>query len=151
VIPRRAPFLLLALLACRRTTPEEQVRRTLAKAETAVEEKDLRTLARLVSARYADKEQNDRNAVLGLLRLQVVTRPALHVLLRVGEIGFPAPGSARVSLVAALASLPLASTADLARARADLYRFELTLAEEARGEWKVVSAAWGPARLEDFL
>jgi hypothetical protein len=151
VILRAAVLLACGLsVGCRRGTPEERVRRTVAAAEKAAEEKDLRTLGRLLSERYIDKDQNDRAAVMGLLRLQLLARGSVHLLTRVSAVEFPERARARVSLLAAMTSLPLAGPAELAKTRADLYRFDLTLAEES-GDWRVVSAAWTPARVEDFF
>jgi hypothetical protein len=151
---RGAALVVCLALACRRGTPEEQVRRTVAAAETAAEERNVRALARLISERYRDGAGNDRAAVLDLLRFQLLTRPSIHLLTRVRSVELlgkesNTPASARVSLVAAMAAVPL-SPGDLARARADLQRFELTLVEERRGDWRVVSATWSPARVEDF-
>jgi hypothetical protein len=158
IFPRRAGGVALVTLAvvtlagCRgkRLSPEQQVRSAIAGVERAVEEKDLKRVGRFVSERYRDKEGNDRQAVLGLLRLQVLRYPAIHLLVRVTGVELPGPKQARATVIAAMASLPIAAPADLPKASADLYRFELQLTEDD-GEWRLESASWKPARPEDFL
>jgi hypothetical protein len=146
----RRVVLVVALLAgCRsRATPEQQVRAVIARAADAAEDKDLKTLAGLVSDRFAGPEGMDRAAVVQLLQLQFVRYPAIHVLVRVPSVGFAEPGTAQVTLLAAMASLPLKTPGDLTRAGADIYRFDLILAEESKGQWRVQSATWSPVRPE---
>jgi hypothetical protein len=143
----------LALMAgCRtRKSPEQQVRDVIAGAEAAVEDRDIGRLAGLVSNQYADGEDNDRAAVLALVRLQFIRFPAIHLLVRVTQLGISAPGRGEATVVVAMASLPMAAAADLARVSASLYRFDLVFAEESGGHWRVRSAAWSPGRAEDFL
>jgi hypothetical protein len=144
---------LVALLAgCRsRATPEQQVRAVIARAADAAEDKDLKALAGLVSGQFAAPEGLDKAALVRMLQLQFLRYPEIHVLVRVPSLALPEPGRAQVVLLAALASLPLKSPADLARASADLYRFELVLAEESKGQWRVQSATWSPVRPELFF
>jgi hypothetical protein len=150
--------LLLALLllapACKRAlTPEEQVRAAIAAAEKAAEEKNLRALGEIVSERYSDGE-NDRPLMLGLMRLQFLRFPSIHLLVRVASVTFPQPAEAHAVAFVAMAALPIPGAADLTRMTADLYRFDLELADEGtrgKGPWRVRSARWAPARPADFL
>jgi hypothetical protein len=146
--------LLLVAPACKRAlTPEQQVRAAIAAAEKAAQEKDLRALGGFVSERYNDGE-NDRPLVLGLVRLQFLRFPSIHLLVRVSAVEFPQPGEARAVAFVAMASLPIAAASDLSRMTAELYRFDLELAEEGnrgKGPWRVRSARWAPARPGDFL
>jgi hypothetical protein len=148
----RVVCLIVLLAGCRsRVTPEQQVRALIARAADAAEDKDVGTLAGLVSERFAGPEGADRASVLQMVRLELLRYPEIHVLVRVPAVELPQVGRARVTMLAALASLPLKSPADLARASADLYRFELELAEESKGQWRVTSATWAPVRPDDFL
>ena len=49
-----------------------------------------------------------------------------------------------------MAGTPIAGPEALAGLRADLYRFDLRLGEEPDGEWRVRSAEWRPAAVDDF-
>jgi hypothetical protein len=53
-------------------------------------------------------------------------------------------------MFAALASVPGGVLPDLKNLSADVYRFDLTLADED-GTWRVVRAAWSPATVKDLL
>jgi hypothetical protein len=152
MIGRRVLVLGLMLAGCKRPlTPEQQVRAALSAAEQAAQEKDLQALGGFLSEQYSDREQNDRQAVMGLLRLQFIRFPAIHLLVRVPHVGFPEPGRAEATALVAMAALPIAGPDELPRLSADLYRFDLVLGDEGKGHWRVRSAAWAPARAEDFL
>src|SRR5689334_17246354 len=103
-------LLLLALLlapACKRPlTPEQQVRAAIAAAEKAAEEKDLKRLGELISERYTDGE-NDRALVMGLVRLQFLRFPSIHLLVRVASVTFPQPDEAQAVAFVAMAGLPI--------------------------------------------
>jgi len=150
----RRSFVAAALLAgaCRkRLPPEEQVRRAIAAAEHAATEKDLSALGDFVSPAYKDAEQNDRAAVMGVLRLQFMRYPAIYLLLRIVSVEVPAPREARAVVLAAMASVPIHGPEELPRLAADLYRFELQLRDdEGKGRWQVVGATWRPVELGEF-
>jgi hypothetical protein len=148
--------LLLVAPACKRAlTPEEQVRAAIAAAEKAAEEKDVRGVGQFVSERYSDGE-NDRPLVLGVVRLQFLRFPSIHLLVRVASVALPQPGEAHAVAFVAMAGLPIAGVDDLSRVSADLYRFELELADEGskgpgKGPWRIRSARWARARAGDFF
>ncbi len=145
--------LALAMAGCRgkRLSPEQYARALVAEMEQGVEEKDLKRVARLVSERYRDKEGNDRQTVLGLLRVQIIRYPAIHLLVRVSAVDVPVATQARATVFAAMASVPLGAPSDLPRAAADLYRFDIELGDDGKNEWRLTNAAWAPARPEDFF
>jgi hypothetical protein len=149
-------LLLLAVLAlgpaCRRArlTPEEQVRKTIDVVLKAAGEHDMKPIANAVSEHYADRERNDKQQILGLVRMQFVIRPNIYVVAKVGAIDCPEPTLARVVLFAALASLPAGAVPDVRQLSADVYRFDLTMADED-GTWRVQRAAWAPATVKDLL
>jgi hypothetical protein len=150
----RRAFLAGALLGCgckKPLSPEEQVRATIGAAEKAAEAKDLGALAELVSAGYSDREQNDRQVVLNLLKVQFIRFPAIYLLVRIPGVVFPQPGQAEAVVLVAMAGVPFERAAEFTQVHADLYRFDLLLADEGKGRWRVVRASWGPAGVEDFL
>jgi len=129
--------------ACHRSdAPEERVRKTLERAQRAVADEDLGVLLGMVSDDYADEAGRDREAIVSLLRRQLVEHGSIHLLTRVQEIVLPEAGRAEARVLVAAGALPLSEEADLSTLRADLYRFEITLEEEEPGRWMVVRAAW---------
>lgn len=142
---------LLVVGACSKTTtPEQRVRQFLDRAEQAAEQKDMRTLRGSVSEHYSDADGRDRRMIEGILRLYVLRHESIHLLTRIESIEFPKPSEAHVSIYVAMAARPIANAAQLAAFRADLYRFDLVLAEED-SQWRVQQADWRPAEPTDFI
>lgn len=143
--------LALTLDACaQRTDPEQQIRALLQSAETSIEKKDIGPVRESISEHYTDEDGRDRRAVDGLLRLYVLRNEHIHLLTRIVDISFPGKQRARVTLYVAMAAQPIAHAEDLTRLQADLYRFEIELADESES-WRVVSARWRPALPADFI
>ena len=147
-----ALVLAAAALACGggEETPEAAVRRTLAAIEAAAEARDPGALAEHLSQHYADPHGNDRDAVRRIAAFHLLRNQSLHTLVRVRELAIPEPGRAEVDALVAMAGTELADAEALATVRADLYRFAVTLREEEPRVWRVVSATWRPASLDDF-
>lgn len=138
----------------RRRSPEEQVRDTIATLTHAAEDKDLKAIRRLISEHYHDDEEHDRQEVLGLLRMYFARYPAIHLATRVTAVEIAPAGTdvrARVTVVVAMASVPMNGVEDLLRLHADVNRFDLTLIEEAAEQWAIAGAAWQAARPEDLF
>ncbi len=132
-----------------RDSPESQVRAAITRAETLAEGKDLGGLKNLISDAYRDDAGNDQRAMVGLLFVQFRRHESIHLLTRIDRIEIQ-PAQASATVYAAMAGKPIASASDLPALRADLYRFDLSLAEE-RGVWRVTKSAWRPAVLNDFF
>ncbi len=149
-LPRRLLLAVFLAAACRKSVaPEEQVRRAITQVEKAITEKDLSTVGKFISPDYKDAEQYDRNSVMGVLRLQFLRYPTIHLLVRIAEVTVPAPRQARALVYAAMASAPIRGPESLPQLSADLYRFEVDLREN-NGDWKVVSASWRPVNVTEF-
>ena len=131
--------------------PDAEIRRTLAAAEAAARDRDLAFFKRLIAPDYADPAGRDERAVEDLARFHVLRNPRVHTLVRVREVELVAGNRARVVVLAALAGTPIPAYEDLARIRADLFRFDLVLARQDDGFWSVVSAVWKRVTLQDFL
>lgn len=141
----------LVLAACsgEPESPEVQVRRILERAEAAAEAKDVPALGAFVSDRYLGSRGETKQSVLGLTGFYLNRHRSVHLLTRIESMHFPEPGRAQVVLLVAMAGNQIAGPEELAALRADLYRFELTMADE-RG-WQVVGARWRRASVQDFL
>lgn len=136
----------------RRLTPEQQVRASLADLEVAAEDKDLEAVGQRIDEAFRGPDQSDRRAVLNMVRVQFLRYPSIHVLLRVAAVDIDGAGAARATVFAAMAGLAMPDPSALLRVGADLYRFDLVLADgDGDGRWQVREAAWSPARPEDFV
>jgi len=141
-----------AVLACggAEDTPEAAVRRTLAAIEAAAGARDPGAIAEHLSADYADPQGNDREAVRRIAAFHLLRKQSVHTLVRVREVAIPEPGRAEVDALVAMAGTEIPDADVLATVRADLYRFTVSLRAEEPGVWRVISATWHPATLEDF-
>ena len=154
---RPTPLLLLAglLLApgcrCSRLSPEEQARKAIDAIVKAVNERDLKPVTARLSEQYSDKEGNDKQQVVALVRAQFLLHRNLYLVAKLSTLECPEPVSAHAVMFAAMASVPAAGMLpDLRNLSADVYRFDLTLADED-GTWRVLRASWSPATARDLL
>ena len=150
------PVLILAACSADPDSPEAQVRALISRAESAAEKKDIGTLKGLISEGYSGEQGQDRRAVAGLLTYYFLRHQTIHLFTRIQTVEFADPehanpGSARTSVLVAMAGTPMLVVDDLARLRADLYRFDFDLVREDDGEWRVARAAWSRATRSDFL
>ena len=125
------------------------MRAALTALEAAAQAEDVGAMKEILSPTYHDAQGNDRRAVLGLATAHFMRNQSVYLLSRISSVEIPEPGFARAEAFVALAGTPIRDAFELPGIRADLYRFDVRLAEE-RGEWRVVSAAWQPATAEDF-
>ncbi len=145
--------LLALVVACAEPVPEpeQQIREFLTEIERASRAKDIGALKDVVSASYSDKVGRRQEDLHNLIVLHYFGRRDVFLLTRIETLELTAPGEAALSLLVAMAGTPLESEQSLRDVRADLYRFELELRDEGSGEWRVLSADWRPARMDDFL
>ncbi len=127
------------------------MRALLERAEDAVEQQDLGELKPLVSERYADDRGQDKRAVEGLLTYYFFRNQAIHLLTRIASLALSEPERAEVVVFVGMAGRPIAGPEELGGLRADLYRFEFSLAQEDGSNWRVTRASWRPAAASDFL
>jgi hypothetical protein len=144
-------LLLCLALACSggAETPEDQVRALLASLEESAERKDAGEMKEHVSEGYSDAHGNDQRAVAQLVAFHLLRNQSVHLLTRVQSVEIPAPGETRAVVLVAMAGTEIEGPEALIALRADLYRFELSLADED-GVWRVRSADWRPASVDDF-
>ena len=151
---RSLVVVLVALLAGCDTapeSPEERIRALFDEVERASREKDLGALRAMISEGYSDSAGRDKQAIEAILIAQYLRRGSIYVLVRVRDLELEESSRARVDLVAGLARTPVLDLADLRRPQADIYVFDVALAEEDDAEWRVVRAAWRPARPDDLM
>lgn len=131
-------------------SPEAQVRTLLQQGEAAAEKKESALLRQMVSEKYADSQGQDKKAIDAILRYYFLRNQSIHLFTRIRQVSFPQPDLAQADVMVAMAGQPISDAEELERLRADLHRFEITLARE-NGEWKVTRAEWRRAEFADFL
>jgi hypothetical protein len=131
-------------------TPEAQVRALLKHGETAAEKKQTGVLRKMISEKYSDSQGQDKRAIEAILRYYFLRNESIHLLMRIQSIAFPQPAQAQAVVLVAMAGQPISGAQELERLRADLHRFEITLASENK-EWKVIRAEWRRAEPGDFF
>ncbi len=117
-------------------TPEAEIRELIRQTAEAAGEGELRPVADVLHPAYRDARGNDRDAIVGMLRLYLLRSDKLFVLPDIEAIEVHGSDSARVTLAARLAA---ANTGRLSL-ETGLYRFELDLVRE--DQWRVLSARW---------
>jgi hypothetical protein len=138
------------LVACSADSPpEDRVRAVLAELEESAQARDAGEMKQHVSEAYSDGKGNDKRAVAQLVAFHLLRNQSVYLLTRVRSVEIAAPGQARAEVLVAMAGTPIAGPEALLGLRADLYRFDLGLAEED-GVWRVRSADWWPASAGDF-
>ena len=144
--------LLAVAAACHPTpsSPEAQVRAVIATAERAAEEKDIKTLKRMVADGYRDDDGNQKADLVRLLAYHLLRNESIHLLTRVRTVEFPSAERGAVTVFVAMAGREIAAADLLAQLHADLYRFDLDLVSAGAGAWTLSRARWRPAVIDDF-
>ncbi len=142
--------LLLPDCRCSKSSPEEQVRQAIDTVVKAVNERQLKPVVAAISDGYADGDGNTKEQLVGYLRGQFVLRQNLYLVVKLSSLECPEPAQAKVVAFAAMAATSGGRLPDLRSLSADVYRFDIRMAEEA-GVWLVVGAEWTPATVRDLL
>lgn len=144
---------LLLLSACgeRGVTPEEQVRRYIAKGEATVEARKLTDIRDLIAENYSDADKRTRRDLLRLIGGYLLRHKSIHLLTRTDHLRIKNERQAEVVLYVAMAGSPISGVEQLLAMRADLHRFELELGKNKDDDWQLLSARWRRATMDDFL
>lgn len=144
--------LLLVFAACSSApeTPEAQVRAWVERAEAAAENKEGGAVDELVAARYRDERDLDRRALKAMLVRHFLANRAIHLWTQIHSIELPERDRAEVVVFVGMAGGPIGSIKDIAKLKADLYRFDFELAADSPGVWQLTTADWRPAEMDDL-
>lgn len=151
---RAALPVLLLLAGCGGSeTPEDRVRAFVSTMADSAEQRRWRDFNTHVADRYGDEQGLDKPTVVAIAARYLLANQSVHVLERVPtvQVAFPVPLQATAVVYAAIAGQPIAQATDLARVKAEVYRFEIEVAENAAGALEVVQASWQPAPIAAFL
>lgn len=151
----RLLFICLLAIGCvvacaKRETPEQRVRALISEAEKAVEKKELGQLKGYISEHYTDDDGRDRKAVEAILRLYVLRNESIHLFTRIESVTITPPNRVQAIVYVAMAARPITKADELRNFNANLYRFEVSFAEEDK-QWRVIRTAWRPAEPSDFV
>jgi len=140
-------FITLAVSACSdKSSPEEQVRQYVASAIVAAESREALSIHKLISDKYKDEGHRDRRRLVGLAVGYFLRHKNINIFTQISEIKFSVPDNATVKLYAAMTGSPVKNAQALLDIRADLYQFDLVLANES-GEWLLQKASWQRASI----
>jgi hypothetical protein len=144
--------LLLVLLAgCgREDTPEERVRAFVAQVAASAEARAWGDFPGYLADDYGDAKGLSRKEVLALVTRYILAHRSIYVFQRVRDIDVSDSRHPSAVVLAALAGSPMTGPDDLTRVQADLYRFEIALADDG-DDLKVTQAAWQPVGVEALL
>jgi hypothetical protein len=133
-----------------REGPEQRVRAFIDHVVASAEARSLRDFPAYLAPGFRTEGGLTRDEALALVARYLLGHRTIHVFQRIQELELRGPDQARVVLVAALAGAPMAGPEDLARLKADLFRFDLELADLGDG-FQVTGALWQRVGLDELL
>lgn len=141
---------MLAACSGQPDNPERRIRDMIGAGEAAVEARSIMNAVEFVSSDYHDKHGRRKQEIKRLIAGYIMRNKSVHLLTRIQQLTLSEDKTrADVVLYVGMAGVPLTDSDELARMRADLYRFDLTVILED-GDWRVASGSWRAARLADF-
>jgi hypothetical protein len=140
-------FLFLAVLVftltdCHRQSEEDRVRKVIAAAEKAVEQKKISAVQEHLSRSYRDPQGHDYDGIRGLLAFYFFRHRAVSVYIPAVEVTVSGPAAtARFQAILTGRGLDGESAGGILPDALGAYDFDVSLRNE-EGQWKVVSATW---------
>lgn len=135
--------MLLLLAACGEPRSDEQrVRDFLQTVEALAEEREYMELVDLIAGDYLDSRGNDKLKAAAILRAFYLRNREVHLYLRPGEITFPSPGFATVTVHVAMARRPMLESEAARLPITNMHQVVLELLESGdsfeilRSEWQ---------------
>lgn len=143
--------LLLLLAGCGSDeTPEDRVRALIGDMEQAVEEGSIRSASALLHDAYSDKWHPDRRAATRSLFGYLRRHDNIHLLTVTRDVDVAPDGqSASAVVYVAMSGTPVQSVDALLSVKADLYRFDVGLAQ-FEGAWRVRESNWERITIDGF-
>lgn len=147
------PFVLcftLLLNACSSepTSPEDQIKATIAAAIDAAENRSASDLSDLIDTRYLDQKGLNKTQLIKLAKLYFFRHKSIYLFSKIGDIDFPAENKAFVTLHVAMAGSAISDVSALTGLQARLYRFEIELIKE--DDWLLRKATWRRASMSEI-
>jgi hypothetical protein len=132
------------------TPPEERVRNFIDEVETLAEEREYTELLDRIAGDYLDSRGNDKLNVAAILRGFYLRNKQVHLLIRIGDISFPAPEHASVTVYVGMARRPLTEEEEAGMPITNLHRVDIALVEDG-DSYEVIQTEWQTAGALDFI
>jgi hypothetical protein len=121
-------------------SPEDRIRKVIARAEEGAEARDLSDVMALVSDRYSDLQGQNKAAVRQVMGGYFLVNQSIHLMTRVEDIRFPSDDIATAHVTVGMLGRQDEAAGDWSLA-ADVYEFDLRLLKEGE-DWRLQSATW---------
>jgi hypothetical protein len=144
--------LLVLLAACSSgPDPRKCILDAFNEALESVKAGNARAAGEYLSESYSDARGNNKRAIVQLVSFHLRQHGSIHIMHKVRKLDIADDGTARLVLVAAVAGTPMSMDNPLEQFNADILRIEVDLAEEESCAWRITSADWHPATVEELL
>ncbi|HEC12673.1 MAG TPA: hypothetical protein ENI80_05415 [Acidiferrobacteraceae bacterium] len=130
--------------------PEVQLRTLVDKGELAAERRELGPLRQLISEHYGDERGYDKKQIVGMVRFYLLGHQKIHLLTKISGIDIIDDKRSQLTVFAAMSGKPISGAQNLISIKAKLMRFDISFAKEGN-DWKVITAVWRQAQIDDFL
>lgn len=126
------------------SSPDAQVRATIAAIEEAAEARDVGGFMEHVSDEFRDSQGRAASELSRYVHGYFIANQSIHLLSRIESIEFPTSAEARARVTVGMVGRD-AAAADAWNLAAEIHDFDVTFVRED-GEWKVRYAKWGQSR-----
>lgn len=131
-------------------SPEAQVRTVINALQAAVERRSVKDAAAWIHPEYRDPRHANKREAVATLFAYLRRHRQIHLFTLVDALEVDSSHqSASVSVLVAMAGVPLTSLETVISVRADLYRFDLVLVHDG-GDWLIREAGWQRVRPGDL-
>ena len=142
--------LFLLMLSCTSpTTPEEIATNFIRESEEAFEERDILGLKKLISPDYRDPLKRNAGDVVSIAAAYIRSAKSIYLYTNL-DSATTNDEHIQARVLAAFGARPISDPSILGQIQADIYWFDIVLAEENDG-WKLVEAQWQQAMVDDFF
>ena len=143
-------ILSLLMMSCNSsTTPVEIATQFIKESEEAFEERDILGLKKLISPGYRDPLKRTAGDIISIAAAYIRSSKSIYLFTDL-DSAVAEEERIRARVIAAFAARPISDPSILGQIQADIYWFDIVLAEENAG-WKMVEADWQQAMVDDFF
>jgi len=143
-------IIILSVSCSSEKTPEIIAADFISLCETAVSKRDARSLRNVISDDYSDNKGRTKKDIAAIASGYLLRNRKIYVFSILDQVFQTEQNNLSVTVLVALAGKPVTDRTILLSMNADMYWFDLVLGQERDG-WKLFSATWRQALVEDFL
>ena len=148
-IPLLLALLLLVVSCNSQTTPEEITTQFIRESEEAFEDSDILRLRKLISSQYRDSQNRTAGDVISIAAAYIRSSKSIYLFTDLDSAIY-VDDRIQARILAAFGARPISDPAIIGQLQADIYWFDIVLAEE-KGGWKLMAAQWQQAMVDDFF